>query len=141
MSVRFYFVGLEELKTALRNLPAELTSEGGHIVEGRANGAAATIKGGYPSRSGELRDKLTVEHTRSRFGARSIVRNSSKYADEFEHGSEARHYVTKNGVKHLTGKMPPNPLFTQTVIRARRAMYDDLRGLLTRAGLQVSGEP
>lgn len=133
---RFVFDGLEQLLTDLRALPAELTTEGGHIVEGRANGAAATIKGGYPSRSGELRDKLTVTHTRSVFGARSVVRNSSKYADEFEFGTQARH--TAIGANR--GSMPPNPLFTQTVQRARRAMYGDLKDLLVRHGLTVSGD-
>lgn len=136
MSSRFVWTGLEELKAALRSLPAELATEGGHLVEGRANGAAATIKGGYPSRSGELRDKLTVTHTRSAFGARSVIKNTSKHAAPFEVGTQARH--TALGANR--GSMPPNPLFTQTLVRARRAMYGDLQGLLERHGLTVTGD-
>ena len=135
MSARVTWTGLEELKADLRALPEALAGEGAHIVEGRANGATATIKRGYPTRTGELRDKLTVTHTRNRFGASSVVRNASKYADEFEHGTQARH--TAIGANR--GPMPANPLFTQTIMRERRGMYDDLRDLLTRHGLQVSG--
>lgn len=135
-SNRFVFSGLEELKAQLRALPAALAGEGGHLVEGHANGAAATIKAGYPARSGELRDKLEVEHQTSAFGARSVVRNRSKYADEFEYGSQARH--TAIGANR--GSMPPNPLFTQTIRQRRRAMYADLQGLLERHGLEVTGD-
>jgi hypothetical protein len=137
VSAKFTWTGLEELKAQLRNLPAELTTEGGHLVEGRANGAVVTIKSGYPSRSGELRDKLTVEHTRSRFGARSVVRNTSKHAVPFEIGSQVNR-VTSRGVNR--GRMPANPIFSQTMRRERRAMWGDLADLLVRHGLQVSGD-
>ena len=137
MSAKFTWTGLEELKAALRNLPAELTTEGGHIVEARANGAVVTIKSGYPSRSGDLRDKLDVEHTRSRFGARSVVKNTSKHALPFELGSQVRR-VTSRGWNR--GRMPANPIFSQTMRRARRGMWADLADLLERHGLQVSGD-
>jgi hypothetical protein len=137
----FVFDGLEQLKADLRNLPADLTVEGGHVVEARGNSAAQTIKAGYPDRTGDLRDHLTVTHDQSRFGARSVVSNTSKAAVFFERGSEARHYITKHGVRHETGKMPPNHLFTQTMARERRLMYEQLGDLLTRHGLTVTGTP
>lgn len=132
----FTWPGLAELKAQLRALPAELAGEGGHLVEARANGAAVTIRTGYPARSGDLRDQVEVEHTASRFGARSIVRNRSRHAEPFENGSEARH--TAIGANR--GRMPPNHLFTQEIIRARRAMYGDLADLLRRHGLTVTGD-
>jgi hypothetical protein len=133
---RLTFPGLAELRAELRALPAALAAEAAHIVEGRANGAGATIKGGYPSRAGELRDKLEVEHTRNPFGARSVVRNTSKHALPFEYGTQARH--TKIGANR--GSMPANPLFTQTVRRERRAMYSDLQAMVVRHGLTVTGD-
>lgn len=132
---RFTWTGLDELKAQLRNLPAELAGEGAVLVQRRADGAKNTIEFGYPDRSGDLRKKLDVEHTASRFGARSIVRNRSRHAEPFENGSEARH--TAIGANR--GRMPPNHLFVQTIIRARRAMYDDLAALLERHGLRVTG--
>lgn len=134
MSTTFVIEGLAELLDDLRNLPAALTTEGGHIVEARANGATVAIKTGYPVRAGDLRNKTTVEHTRSRFGARSIIRNTSPHAVPFEIGTQARH--TALGANR--GSMPANPLFSQTIQRERRAMYGELRDLLTRHGLQVS---
>jgi hypothetical protein len=141
VSASVTWTGLDELIVALRALPSELAGEGAHIVEGRANGAAATIKAGYPDRTGDLRNDLTVEHTKNPFGARSVVTNTSKHALPFELGSEVRRYITTHGVTHVTGRMPPNPLFSQTIQRERRAMYDvDFRELLTRKGLLVSGD-
>jgi hypothetical protein len=136
LSARFVWSGLEELKAQLRSLPSELAGEGGHIVEARTNGAGATIKAGYPVRAGALRDKLTVEHARSAFGARSVVKNTAKEAAVFELGSQARH--TALGANR--GSMPANHLFTQTIMRERRGMYDDLKAMLERHGLQVSGD-
>jgi hypothetical protein len=69
-----------------------------------------------------------------------VVRNRSKHALPFEIGSEVRHYITKNGVTHVTGQAPPNPLFSQTCARERRGMYDDLKAMVERHGLQVSGD-
>jgi hypothetical protein len=132
---RFTWPGLEEIKAQLRALPVELVGEGGHIVEGRGNGAAATIKAGYPSRTHELIEKLEVEFTASAFGARSVIRNTSRHAAAFENGSEVRH----TALGWNRGRMPPNHLFTQTIIRARRAMYEDLADLLERKGLRVTG--
>lgn len=133
---RFVWPGLEELKAALRDLPSELAGEGGHLVEARGNAAVVTIKAGYPARTGDLRDHVEVEHTQSAFGARSVIRNTSKHAEEFEFGTRARH--TSLGANR--GTMPANHLFTQTIMRERRGMYDDLRDLLVRHGLQVTGD-
>ena len=134
--VRFTWSGVEELRAQLRALPAELAGEGANLVEGRANGAALTIRSGYPARAGDLRDQLTVEHTRSRFGARSVVRNTSDHALPFDIGSQANRYTTR-GVNR--GRMPATPVFSQTMGRARRAMYGDLADLLRRHGLTVTG--
>lgn len=135
MANRFAFGGLEELKAALRTLPEDLTGEAGHLVEARGNSAAATIKAGYPSRTRDLIDKLTVEFTRSGLSARAVVSNTSKHALAFELGTQARH--TALGANR--GSMPANPLFSQTMRRERRGLNDDLADLLVRHGLVVTG--
>ena len=132
---RFQFTGLDELMAQLRRLPAELAGEGADIVEAAAAGAFATIHAGYPSRAGALKAKLTVTHTRSPFGARSVLKNTAKEAMWFEHGSQARH--TTLGANR--GSMPPNPLFTRTVMAKRRQMHQQHQALLERHGLTVSG--
>jgi hypothetical protein len=134
-------LGLDELREALRNLPDELTGEGSHIVEGNANGAAAQIKAGYKRRTGNLGDGVKVEPLGvGRFAAGVVVRNTAKHAVIFENGTQARHYYTINGVKHETGRMPPGHVFVPAVIRKRRQMYEQLKDLLVRNGLQVSGD-
>lgn len=136
MSATFVFTGLDELKAQLRQLPAELAAEGGHLVEARGNRATHTIKAGYPSRAGDLRAKTEVTHTKTRFGARSVIRSASTHAALFESGSQTVR-VTSTGISR--GRMPANHLFTQTMMRERRALDGDFVDLLTRNGLTVTG--
>lgn len=135
MSVSLRFEGLEAFRAALRRLPEELASEAANLIEARGKGAVVTIKAGYPSRSGELRNKLTVTHRRSRFGARSVIRNTSKYALPFDVGTQAARR-TKGGANR--GSAPANPIFSQTMSRERRGLRGDLTTLLVRHGLLVT---
>lgn len=136
-SVQFKFEGLDELKAALRNLPEELTAEAGYIIEGAANAAAVDIKGAYPVRTGNLRNGVHVTHfSRGRFSAGAIVKNTAKHAHIFERGTQARH----NAIGANRGSMPPGNVFIPRIIRARRRMWQQLKELLTRKGLLVTGE-
>ena len=138
--------GLDALKAELRDLPESLAVEGGHEVEGAANGAAATVQGIYGQHAvtGALRDAVTVTHERSAFMARSKVKVNHPLAWLFDNGSMGRHYVTASGVEHRTGAMwgktPPTHVFVVTAIQARRRMYDRLKAMLVRHGAQVSGD-
>jgi hypothetical protein len=135
------FDGLSELRDALRRLPDELKVEAQHIVAVAANGAAAEIRQKYPARTGNLVNGVSVRPSEvSHFGAGAIVVNRAKHAFIFENGTQARHYFTKSGAKHEVGRMPPGHVFVPIVIRKRRQMYDDLKGVLVRNGLQVSGD-
>jgi len=137
MPNRLVFDGLSELREALRNLPAELAGEAQHIVEGAANGAAASIKAAYPVRTGNLRDHLTVTHVdQGKYSAGAIVKNTAKHAALFESGTQARH--TDIGANR--GSMPPGHVFIPRVTKARRQMYTVLKDLLVRKGLLVSGD-
>jgi hypothetical protein len=131
--------GLEELRAQLRQLPAELTGEASHIVEGAANGAAVDLRVAYGAhvRSGKLQDKVVVTHRdRGKFSAGAIVKNLARHAWLFENGSQARH--TEIGADR--GSMPAGHVFIPIVMRARAVMYDQLKALLVRKGLLVSGD-
>ena len=133
---RLYFEGLSELREALHALPAALTGEASHIVQAAANGATATIKAAYPVRTGRLRDGVGVSLEQGPFSTSAIVKNTSKLAFIFENGSQARH--TSIGANR--GSMPPGHVFVPEVIRKRRQMYEQLKDLLVRHGLGVSGD-
>jgi len=136
VSTRFQWSGLDELKRDLRNLPVELTDEGGAIIESEAGAARNDIVAAYPSRTGNLRKGVKVQRVdRGRFGAAAIVRNSAPHASIFEHGTQARH--TDLGANR--GSMPPGHVFIPAMIRARRRMYNRLRSILIAHGLSVSG--
>ena len=141
MSARFtWSPEFEQLKQDIKTLPGALAGEGAKIVEGHANGAVVSIKSGYPVISGNLRDKVQVTHTRPPFAAKSVVKNTAKYATAFEKGSQVRHYITVNGKTKTIGKMPATPLFSREMARARRAKDQDVIAMLQRHGLTVTGE-
>ncbi len=135
MSVRFEMRGLEDLKAALRALPAELTTEASKIIEGAANGAVLDIRRAYPVVMGPLRDRVDVMFTQGAVSAGALVRSRAPEAYLYEYGTEARH--TKLGLNR--GRMPPTHAFGQVMAKVRRRMYEDLGALLERKGLRVTG--
>lgn len=140
MSNHFEWSGLDELKTWLRNLPADLTDEARDIVFGAADSAARRIVDRYPSGEKEdLKNKVTVKPMRAapggRFGVGFIVISASNIAAIYENGSQVRH--TGSGANR--GKMPASHVVVQETTNKRREMYGKLRSLLERKGLKVTG--
>ncbi len=133
--------GLEEFKAQLRSLPSDLAGEAGHIVEASVNAAETAIKAGYDGRK-ELVDHVSSDIVETAFGAEGIVRNTSKLAWIYENGTQARHYITRRGVTHLTGSMPPGHVFIPNAQRERRRMYEELKDMIARHPLapEVSGD-
>jgi len=134
---RFVWDGLQQLFAELRALPEHLRDEGGGIVHEKAQDALNEIEAAYPERTGNLKDGLDLRtQSSSTFGVSYVVRNRSPHAWLFDNGSQARH--TAIGANR--GAMPPRPTFVPSVIRHRGAMYEALKDLLRRAGLEVSGD-
>lgn len=135
---RFVFGGIAELRAALRALPRELKGEGGHIVEARANSAAATIRADYAVHDGDLRDGVSVRESEGGpFGAGAVVVSAAKHAHLYEFGTQVR-TVHKTGQN--AGAMPPKPTFVPAMVRERRRMYGELADMLERHGLTVTGD-
>jgi hypothetical protein len=132
------WTGMAEFKQQLRNLPAELVGEASRIVEGAGNAAAFDIKSGYGvhRHTGNLQDHVTVEHKTGGFIASAIVKSTARHAHIFEFGSQARY--TKSG--SFRGRMPPGNIFIPRMIKWRRRMFEELKAMLQRHGLLVTGE-
>lgn len=133
----------EALKAALQRMPQELTGESVHIVEGAANGAAVAVAQVYGQHrvSGRLQDGVFVsQFLKGKFFHGFLVKSTSPIAWLFDHGSQARHWVSGKKTGAMWGHTPPTHIFVKTMIRFRRGMYEELKGVLTRAGLLVSGD-
>lgn len=131
--------GLDELKLALQTLPTDLADEGSEIVEGNADRAAFEIRQAYPIWTGTLKKGIRLRSVRrGRLVIGTQIINTAPHAHLFEWGTQARHYFTVHGKKHLTGAMPPGHVFVPIAIRRRRGMYDQLKSLLVRFGLLVT---
>jgi hypothetical protein len=146
---RFVFDGIDELREALRNLPAELAAEAAGYVTDNAEAAVADVRRVYEAHvdSGNLVSRLFISTSSSAFGAGALVRNTAKHAWLFENGSQARHWTGPRGTGKSTGEMwgktaqPPSHTFIRSMMKHRKHMYEQLRAMLERHGLEVTGEP
>lgn len=137
MSASVTWSGLDELRAALRTLPADMADDASDFVTGAAEAAKTEIVAAYPDRTGNLRNHVTVGlRSAGRYGAGAVVKNTAKHAWLFENGSQARH--TTLGANR--GSMPAGHVFIPIVIRWRRRMYEQLKSLMTRHGLVVTGD-
>jgi len=142
MSAHVEIEGLDDLIAELRKLPRDLADEATVIVERAATTAFNQISINYSRhwRTGELATHMRQTEQRSTFGADVLVKNTSKLAYLAENGTQARHYITHNGVRHVNGRMPALHAFQPPVDRNQQRMYDEFRRLLQRHGMEVSGD-
>jgi len=138
VSVKLQWVGLDDLRKALLDLPAALTNEAVAIVDDAADAAAVAIRAAYPEgETGNLRRGVKV----SKAGAltphtvRRVVRSTAAHATIFETGTKVR--TNKAGANR--GFMPGANIFVPTVIARRQVMHTDLMRVLEDAGLEVRG--
>lgn len=134
-AVWFQWDGVQELIAQFATLAPDLTDMAAPIVELAARTAKDVIYTGYPTRTGNLKKGLAVIVTTETTRTSTTVVNTAPHAWLFERGSEARHSSIRS-----TGRMPPNPLFSSTMMRTRRALYTALVPLLEdHFGLTVTG--
>jgi len=135
-SVWFQWTGVEELIAQFATLAPDLTTTAAPIVELSARVAKDTIYTCYPTRTGNLKKGLAVVVKTEATRTQATVVNKAPHAWLFERGSQARH----NAIGANRGSMPPNPLFSSTMMRTRRALYTALiPHLLEEFGLTVTG--
>lgn len=126
-----------DFQKELRGLPEALASEASHIIVNSANHAAMQIIAAYPRHTGNLKGGVEVVTFVSKWRTRATVVNRAPHAFIYEHGTEARHYFTKGGERHETGRMPPGHVFDPIVRRWQRRKDAALAALLKKYGLKV----
>jgi len=132
------WAGLSELKVQLRTLPERLKGEATHVVDAAANRAEADMKAEYAAhvRSGNLLGHVQQTVTDdSAYGYAIQVKNTAPHAWLFEFGSQARHRNLKTWKA-----MPAGHVFIPAMETNRRWMYEQLIEMMTREGLQVTGD-
>ena len=135
-SVWFQWDGVKELIEQFATLAPDLTTASAPIVELSVRVAKDTIYTGYPMRTGNLRKGLAVTVANETTRTQATVVNKAPHAWLFERGSQARH----NAIGANRGSMPPNPLFSSTMMRTRRALYTALvPHLAEQFGLKIDG--
>lgn len=127
MSVRLTWSGLEELKAALRRLPADLRDDARPIVSKAATETRDLTIANYPEVTGALRRGVRLTEDASTFGITAIVKSTARHA-----------YLYEYGTRHSAPAPPEKRLGTHAA-RERRKMYAALADLLRAHGLEVSG--
>lgn len=140
---KFVFTGLDELKEALRSLPADLAEDAASYVEAAAYSAERDVRQVYEAHkhSGNLAAHLSITTETSAYGANARIKNTAFHAWMFENGTQARHWKSGKGTGAMWGKtsQPPTHVFVRAMITHRKQMYDRLRAVLERQGLAVTG--
>jgi hypothetical protein len=130
--------GLRELREELRQLPEACRGEAAKVVEGEVNAAYVTVKRVYEAHrfTGFLSRKLMIEPLKIRGALTTglVLRSASPLAWLFDNGTQARHYITVNGVKHVTGRMPGFHIFGRTAAFTRRKIRALLIEMVKRHG-------
>jgi hypothetical protein len=125
---RIEWQGLQELRAALRALPADLRDAGNAIVRGAAERTDVATVTNYPEVTGNLRRGVGRTEDASTFGLVVTVYSRAPHAHLYEYG---------------TVKQPPAPPHTRLgthAARERRRMYTELKALLASQGLEVRGD-
>jgi hypothetical protein len=140
---RFVFEGLDELKEALRTLPAALAEDAASYVEASAHEAEQAIRQVYEAHehTGNLAAHLSIATASSDYGASARIKNTAPHAWMFENGTQARHWAGGKGTGRMWGQtpQPPTHVFVRTLMKHRAQMYNRLRAVLERQGLEVTG--
>ena len=130
--------GLKEFREELRKLPEACRGEAAKVVEGEVNAAYVTVKRVYEAHrhTGNLSNKLAIAplKVQGQMVTGLILKSGSPLAWLFDNGTQARHYTTVNGVKHLTGRMPGFHVFGRTVSFTRRKIRARLIEMVKRHG-------
>ena len=130
--------GLAEFREELRKLPEACRGEAAKVVEGEVNAAYVTVKRVYEAHrhTGNLSNKLAIAplQVSGQMTTGLILKSGSPLAWIFDNGTEARHYITVNGKKHLTGRMPGAHIFGRTVGFTRRKIRALLIEMVKRHG-------
>jgi hypothetical protein len=120
MAIRLEFMiaGLPDVMAHLDNLTPELVNEVEKMQRDVAETAAATIRGLYVSKTGELAKGVRTRRLlKGRLVAAMIVENIVWWAAVYEHGSMTKR-ETKEGYNR--GQMPARPVFWRTMNAAKR---------------------
>ena len=133
--VKLTINGLDELRRALLQLPAELVREAGPIVAAQAEYLASLVRSEYSAhqKTGNLLRHLKIDIASDAVSATARVSNNAHHAHIFEKGTVKRNY---NGANR--GVMPAARSFIPTAIIRRRVMVEALVELVERAGLTVT---
>lgn len=134
--------GMDEFREELRKLPEACRGEAAKVVEAEVNGAYVTIKRVYEAHvwTGTLTRRLTISplKVQGQMTTGLVLRSGSPLAWLFDNGSKARHYVTVNGKKHLTGSMRAYRIFGRTAAFTRRKIRGLLIAMVERHGAKVT---
>lgn len=140
-ALRFEWRGLDELRTALRQLAPGLTGEGQRIVQAEANAAAVRIRTNYGAHvhTGKLQGSVSVTSRMTKRGVpTATVHARARHAAWFEFGTAGRHRFTKKGGgRGVMPAAPPLHAFYPVIFAARRRIEAQLATVLQRAGLEV----
>jgi hypothetical protein len=134
-TLTFTIDGLQAVQVALDNLTPEVINEVEAMQRDVAETAAATIRGLYTYREGNLvKGVRTRRLLKGRLVAAMVIENTHWLAGIYDHGTQT---VRETKAGYSRGKMPSRPIFTRTTNAAQREAHERTVEILRRHGLTV----
>lgn len=134
MTATVQWIGLDEFKHELQQIPDDLATDGGGIVSDIANVAEYQVRASYPFRSGRLQRGVNLQENINRLTARDVLRSLAPHSHLYERGTGRR----QNGRGANRGVMPATPTVVPIAMRLRQQMWAQLIALVRGKGFEVS---
>ena len=137
--IKLTFDGIEEFKTALRNLPKEMADEAHDVVRTHATIASKKISQAYPQgKTGTLRGGLLVRQIPGKlFTVVYQVASTAKQSSWLEYGVKKLRKTKQGYNRGALPREPEQERMIPIVQRQRISMVKDLIALVARAGFEV----
>jgi hypothetical protein len=135
---RLTFEGMDGLREALKQLPADLAAEAAEHIDDTVEVTAASLVQSYPlGDTGNLRKGVKHTVAQSRDGAAGEVKSTSPHAHLWEFGTQNR--KTTKGWNRGKLKDQYNRGLVGIALRERKKLNAKLIELVRKAGFEVSG--
>jgi hypothetical protein len=135
VSVTLNWIGLQELRDALKELPDVLVEQATTKVTTAADDAAAEVIAAYPEVTGNLKAHVKVDGTpNSRGGVYRRVRSTARHAHLYEFGHMTRQPTIAGKTRR---KIAGANVFIPIMKKRRARMYEDLIDVVESQGLDV----
>jgi len=135
-AAQFVFHGAEEFRAMLREMGAAFADDAYTLAVTEIETAEANVKAAYAVADGDLVEGVTVIKKKTRTGVSVTLKNKAHHAWLYDNGSVTRQ--NRRGANR--GRMPAKHVFDREMVLARKRFVENIKAMMVRRGLKVTGD-